>query len=129
MTERLAGKVEWEARCAHGVNYTASEEQVRAYAERKNAEDISTGCYPFTIWFREISEWTEAKMTVADNDATDEYVRQLEDAAHALWGELPAEQVKLLTEESPRLVEFLRHLHNKVGHEEAMTRRNYWSEA
>lgn len=58
-----------------------------------------------------------------------EYVRQLEDAAHTLWGELPFEQCELLHDEMPRLVEFLRHLHQKIGHEEAMVRVNVWAES
>ena len=53
--------------------------------------------------------------------------RQLEDACLALWAELPAEQVRVLREESPALVEFLVHLHHSIEHEQAMTRVNVWS--
>lgn len=56
------------------------------------------------------------------------YVRQLEDAALALWAELPTPQVHLLERESPALVEFLGHLHHSIEHEQWMVRRNVWGQ-
>lgn len=56
-----------------------------------------------------------------------EYERQLEDAALALWAEMPSALVAFLKLESPALVEFLQHLHHSVEHEQAMVRRNVWA--
>lgn len=56
-----------------------------------------------------------------------DYVRQLEDAVHILWAELPMEQVRILRDEAPALVEFLVHLHHSLTHEQAMVRRNVWA--
>jgi ABC-type proline/glycine betaine transport system substrate-binding protein len=57
-----------------------------------------------------------------------EYVRQLEDAVLALWAELPAEETKALSDECPRLMDFLTHLHHSIEHEQKMVRRNVWGE-
>jgi hypothetical protein len=57
-----------------------------------------------------------------------DYVRQLEDACLALWHELPTEQVLLLREEQPRLMDFLAHLHHSIEHEQAMVRQSVWAE-
>lgn len=62
------------------------------------------------------------------SDQHADYVRQLEDAVSSLWDELPVEQVKLLAREAPRLVDFIHHLHEHMEHEQAMVRRNVWSE-
>ena len=59
---------------------------------------------------------------------TDDYVRQLEDACLTIWQELPAEQVELLRQECPRLMDFLAHLHHSIDHEQAMVRVNVWAE-
>lgn len=53
--------------------------------------------------------------------------RRLEDAVLALWAELPNEQVRLLRDEAPALVEYVGHLHHAIEHHEAMVRRNVWS--
>lgn len=58
-----------------------------------------------------------------------EYARQLEDAALALWAEVPPERVYFLDRQSPALVEFLRHLHDSIEHEQAMVRVNVWAES
>ena len=55
--------------------------------------------------------------------------RELEDAVLLLWGELPAEQVHQLRLECPRLMDFCVHLHHSIEHEQAMVRRNVWTEA
>lgn len=56
------------------------------------------------------------------------YVRQLEDACLILWGELTADQVDALRDETPALMGFLGHLHHSIDHEQAMTRRNVWAD-
>lgn len=57
-----------------------------------------------------------------------EYVRHLEDAVLVLWHELHTDQVRLLREETPRLMEFCKHLHRSIEHEQAMVRVNVWGE-
>lgn len=56
------------------------------------------------------------------------YVRQLEDAALILWGEMPPKIAKELHDEVPRLVEFLVHLNHAVEHEQWAVRQNVWVE-
>jgi hypothetical protein len=63
----------------------------------------------------------------AGQTAAGVYIRQLEDAALILWAEMSGEQVKLIREETPALVDFLAHLHDRVEHEQAMTRPNVWA--
>jgi hypothetical protein len=58
-----------------------------------------------------------------------QYERQLEDALLALWAELPVEQVNLLRQEMPRLMDFCVHLHHSIEHEQAITRVNMWAES
>jgi hypothetical protein len=67
-------------------------------------------------------------MPASTENEREQYIRQLEDAAHILWGEMPIEQCELLQQESPTLIEFLRHLHHQLGHEQAMVRKNVWAE-
>lgn len=55
-----------------------------------------------------------------------EYVRQLEDACLALWGELPAHETRRLRQETPALADFLVHMHHSIEHEQAMVRENVW---
>lgn len=57
-----------------------------------------------------------------------DYVRQLEDACLILWMVLPADDVAALRKETPRLADFLRHLHHSIEHEQAMVRQSVWAE-
>lgn len=61
-------------------------------------------------------------------DRLETKVREMEDACLFLWSELPAEQVKILDAYTPRLIEFLRHLHHSIEHEQAMVRVNVWAD-
>ena len=58
----------------------------------------------------------------------DTYVRHLEDAVLALWAEMGVSETILLATDSPRLDQFLRHLHHSIEHEQAMVRVNVWAE-
>lgn len=64
--------------------------------------------------------------SVLDNGEPD-YVRQLEDAVLVLWAEMPTAEVLRLREDAPALVDFVRHLHHSIEHEQAMVRQNYWA--
>lgn len=55
-----------------------------------------------------------------------EYIRKLEDAVLELWAELEVGAVLQLEDEAPRLLEFVRHLHHSIEHEQAMVRRSVW---
>jgi hypothetical protein len=71
-------------------------------------------------------EWAQKPGVMDEQAEREDYTQKLEDACEILWGELPMEQVRILRDESPRLIQFLTDLHHRVSHEQAMTRSNTW---
>lgn len=59
---------------------------------------------------------------------TGNYTRQLEDACLALWERLTPADFVQLRKTTPKLADFLAHLNHSLSHEEAMVRRNVWTE-